>query len=83
MGKKWEGQCVDYEPRYADVYRYGNIMTKLITWEGDPWYEVGQSYFESSYIHAGISGMEETYKGPDAQKLLSDASINNVYKCKI
>lgn len=83
MGKKYEGQRVDYEPRYADVYRYGNIMTKMITWEGDPWYEVGQSYFESSYIHAGISGMEETYKGPDAQKLLSDASINNVYKWKI
>lgn len=81
--KPVEGRRVDFEPVYPDVYRYGNIMTKNITWEGDPWYEVGRSYFESSYIHAGISGPEECYSGTDAQKLLSDTSINDVYKWKI
>lgn len=70
------------EPYYTDVYKYTNLMCKQVTWEGDPWYEVGQSYFESSYIHAGLSGLEETFRGPDAAKLLSDGSINNVYKWK-
>lgn len=70
------------EPLYTDVYKYTNLMCKQVTWEGDPWYEVGQSYFESSYIHAGLSGPEETFHGPDAAKLLSDGSINNVYKWK-
>lgn len=74
--------ALDVEPSYPDVYKYGNIMTKHITWEGDPWYEVGQSYFESCYIHAGLSGLEETFRGPDAAKLLSDTNINNVYKWK-
>lgn len=74
--------ALDVEPYYDDVYKYGNIMTKSITWEGDPWYEVGESYFNSSYIHAGLSGAEETFRGPDAAKLLSDCSINNVYKWK-
>lgn len=70
------------EPLYTDVYKYTNLMGKQITWEGDPWYEVGQSYFESSYIHAGLSGIEEKFHGKDAAKLLSDCSINNVYKWK-
>lgn len=70
------------EPLYDDVYKFTNLMCKQITWEGDPWYEVGQSYFESCYIHAGLSGPEETFRGPDAAKLLSDCSINNVYKWK-
>lgn len=70
------------EPLYTDVYKYTNLMCKQVTWEGDPWYEVGQSYFESSYIHAGLSGPEETFHDPDAAKLLSDGSINNVYKWK-
>ncbi|QOV19369.1 aminomethyl transferase family protein [Blautia liquoris] len=82
MSNEVKKDVLDVEPYYPDVYKYGNIMTKHITWEGDPWYEVGQSYFENSYIHAGLSGLEETFKGPDAAKLLSDCSINNVYKWK-
>lgn len=70
---------LDVEPWYSDA-KYTHIMMKKIAWESDPWYEVGQSYFESSYIHAGLSGLEETFSGPDAAKLLSDCSINNVYK---
>ena len=82
MSEKVLRDVLDVEPCYPDVYKYGHIMTKHITWEGDPWYEVGESYFQSSYIHAGLSGAEETFRGPDAAKLLSDCSINNVYKWK-
>ena len=82
MSEAVKNQFLDVEPYYPEVYKYGNIMAKHITWEGDPWYEVGQSYFSSSYIHAGLSGLEETFKGPDAAKLLSDCSINNVFKWK-
>ncbi len=73
---------LDVEPIYGDTHRIANMMGKHITWEGDPWYEVGESYFNSSYIHAGLSGLQETFSGPDAAKLLSDTNINNVYKWK-
>ncbi len=73
---------LDFEPAYGDGQKIAHIFTKSITWEGDPWYEVGESYFNSSYIHAGLSGAEETFSGPDAAKLLSDTNINNVYKWK-
>lgn len=82
MSEVKKNPVLDVEPLYADAYKYGFIMGKHITWEGDPWYEVGRSYFESSYIHAGLSGLEETFRGPDAVKLLSDSNINNVYKWK-
>ena len=74
--------AMDFEPIYDGETKIGTVMTKRCTWECDPWYEVGESYFVSSYIHAGLSGIEETFKGPDAVKLLSDCSINNVYKWK-
>lgn len=73
---------MEFEPVYTGDTRITTIFGKRITWECDPWYEVGESYFNSSYIHAGLSGIEETFQGPDAAKLLSDCSINNVYKWK-
>lgn len=82
MSKVVKSNFLDAEPVYSDVYKYGNFMMKHVTWEGDPWNEVGKSYFESAYIHAGLSGVEATFKGPDAEKLISDLSINNVYKWK-
>lgn len=72
-----------FEPAMQDVSSYTISFGRLLTWEADPWYEVCRSWFETSYIHAGISGLECTISGPDAQKLLSYASINNVYKWKI
>lgn len=70
-------------PDYPDVYLYGSMMGDIQIWEGDPWIETDKSWFESCYIHAGISGIETTYSGPDAQRLLSETSINDVYKWKI
>lgn len=82
MSELWNGPRMDFEPQYNDVYTHGNIMGKHITWSGDGWEEVGRSYFEASYIHAGISGPQTTYSGPDAEKLLSYCSINDVTKWK-
>ncbi len=76
-------QMLDTAPCNDQVYRYANIFTKIIPWEGDPFMEVGESYFKSSYIHAGLSGLEEVFTGPDAEKLISDCSMNNVYKWKV
>ena len=56
MKELWNGPRMDWEPQYNDVYTHGNIMGKNITWSGDGWEAIGKSYFESSYIHAGISG---------------------------
>lgn len=83
MKELYNGPRIDYEPLYTDVHRIGEIAGKKVTWEGDPWYEVGKSWFETCYINAGISGPEMTYKGPDAQKMLSDACINDVYNWEI
>lgn len=73
---------LDVEPSYPDVHCIGALFGKHITWEADGWKEIGESYFSAAYIHAGLSGVEETFKGPDAEKLLSDFSINNVKKWK-
>lgn len=73
---------MEFEPIYKGETKIGTMMTKISTWECDPWYEVGESYFKSSYIHAGLSGIEETFRGPDAAKLISDCSINSIFKWK-
>lgn len=73
---------LDVEPEYPDVHQIGSLFGKHITWEADGWKEIGESYFKSCYIHAGLSGAEETFSGPDAAKLLSDYSINDCYKWK-
>ena len=74
---------LDVEPSYPDVHCIGSIFGKHITWEADGWKAIGESYFKAAYIHAGLSGAEETFKGPDAEKLLSDFSINDVTKWTI
>lgn len=73
---------LDVEPEYPDVHQIGSLFSKHITWEADGWKAIGESYFVASYIHAGLSGAEETFAGPDAEKLLSDFSINDVTKWK-
>ena len=64
--------AMDFEPIYEGKTKIGTVMTKRCTWECDPWYEVGESYFVSSYIHAGLSGIEETFKGPAAAFRISE-----------
>ena len=76
------GNILDVEPAYPDVHQIGNLFGKHITWEADGWKAIGESYFKSCYIHAGLSGAEETFEGPDAEKLLSNFSINDVTKWK-
>ena len=72
-----------FEPQQGDVLRYAHKTGIVTTWEGDGWYDECRSWFETSYIHGGISGFQFVFSGPDAQRLLSDLSINNVYKWKI
>jgi glycine cleavage system aminomethyltransferase T len=67
-------------PEYPDVKLYSNQYFGMVIWEADPWKEVCMSWKESCYIHAGISMDEMIWEGKDAQKALSAASINNVYK---
>jgi glycine cleavage system aminomethyltransferase T len=71
-----------FVPKYPDIKLYGSFFGGFQVWEADDWKSTSLSWKESCYIHAGISGGEMVIKGPDAQKLLSMASINNVYKWK-
>ncbi len=73
--KRWEGPRSEYEPLYADSLWRFYCCGREVTWEGDPWYETDKSWFEGSYIHAGISGPETTYSGPDAAKLLHERRL--------
>lgn len=70
-----------FVPRYPGV-TYKDLFGNIQVWEADSWKEASLSWKESCYIHAGISGNEVVIKGPDAQKLLSMASINDVYNWK-
>ena len=61
MKELWNGPTIGYEPRYDDVFSRGSLMMKDCTWSGDGWEAIGKSYFETSYIHAGLSGPQTTY----------------------
>lgn len=72
-----------FVPAYpAEQIKYAGIQGGMFTWEADDWQACSLSWKESCYIHAGISGTGFVFRGPDAQKLLSKAAINNVYKWK-
>jgi glycine cleavage system aminomethyltransferase T len=71
-------------PDYPDVLLYANLPPfGLVIWEADPWQETTMSWKESCYIHGGLNLTEAIYEGTDVQKVLSLASINNVYKWPI
>lgn len=72
-----------FEPVQRDVQRYTISFGRLLTWEADLWYDACRSWFETSYIHGGISGNECTISGPDAQRLLNYASINDCMNWKV
>ncbi|MCL2137734.1 MAG: aminomethyl transferase family protein [Coriobacteriia bacterium] len=77
-------QMVSYTPQYDDVRLYQARMGSMMAvWEGDGWKQESMSWKESCYIHAGISGGVFQITGPDAQAMLSYASINDVYKWPI
>lgn len=71
-------------PAYPDVPTYKNIFGSLHVWEGDGWKRESMSWKTGAYIAANLTGpMQVRYSGPDAQKLLSLTSINDVYDWKI
>lgn len=77
---------MSYEPVFNRNETYMRWLNKIVLWEGDEnatWQEGSRAYFEGTYIHAGISNNSTVLSGPDAQQLLSDASINNVWNWKI
>lgn len=74
-------QNVGFVAAYPGV-KYREVFGNMVVWEADPWKETTLSWKNSCYIHAGISGVEVVIKDPDAQKLLSMASINDVYNWK-
>ena len=78
-------QSITGVPIYPDIKLYCNILLGLRIWEGDGWKEESLSWKNSCYLHAGLNGpySELTYKGPDAQKLLSAISINDCYNWPI
>lgn len=80
MGKKLE--AMGFVPLQNEV-TYKNLFGNMQVWEADSWQEASLSWKKSSYIHAGISGGRQYIKGPDAQKLLSRISINDVYNWKV
>ena len=80
--KRYEGPTVDFEPMFGDVKTYFQNINSLYTWEADPWFETCKSWEESCYIHAGISGAEITFNGPDAQAFVSKLAVNNVFNWK-
>ena len=84
--KSFNENLMTYEPLFPRNERYMRWLDKLVLWEGEEdatWIDGARAYFESTYIHAGISNNSAIFSGPDAQQLISDGSINNVWKWKI
>lgn len=71
-------------PIYSDIKTYNIWGGNLVIWEGDGWKPESMSWKNGCYIHTGLSGNGEiTLRGPDAQKALSNVSINDCYKWPI
>ncbi|MFJ4175312.1 hypothetical protein [Microbacterium sp. NPDC089696] len=71
-------------PVYPDIHTYAEVLGELHIWEGDGWKAESMSWKNAAYIASNLSAMPEiTFRGPDAQELLSRISINNVYKWPI
>jgi len=74
-------RAVGAVPAYPDIKSYSPIWNELRVWEGDGWQRESLSWKESAYVAANLIGrMEFVITGPEAQKLLSQLSINNVWK---
>jgi vanillate/3-O-methylgallate O-demethylase len=66
-------------PAYADIKSWSTIFGNFHVWEGDGWQEESMSWKTGCYVAANLTGpMQVTYRGPQAQELLSRLSINNV-----
>jgi len=77
-------KTVNGVPMYPDISLYSELYNGTVIWEGDGWKPESISWKESCYLHSGLTGMGElTFKGPDAQKLLSMLSINDCYNWPI
>jgi hypothetical protein len=67
-------------PAYPDVPTYRNLFGVLQVWEGDGWQQESMSWKTTCYVAANLTGpMQATFRGPNAQALLSTLSINNVF----
>jgi vanillate/3-O-methylgallate O-demethylase len=79
-----QGLSVDDVPSYGDVPTYLNFLGSLHVWEGDGWKEESMSWKTGCYVASNLSGMPEvTFRGSQAQELLSQLSINNVHEWPI
>ncbi|MGW0707924.1 aminomethyl transferase family protein [Streptomyces sp. NPDC002643] len=68
-------------PVYPEIMTYGNILGSLHIWEGDGWKQESMAWKTGVYLASNLSGLPEmTFRGPNAQELLSRVSINNVHK---
>lgn len=66
-------------PRYPDIPTYRMIFGSLHVWEGDGWKAESMAWKTGCALGANLTGpMQTTYRGPDAQELLSRVSINDV-----
>lgn len=77
-----ETMSIKYVPA-KDNITYKSVLGVLHIWEDDSWKDASLAWKKSCYIHAGITWNRVRVKGPDATKLLSRVSINNVYKWKM
>jgi len=66
-------------PRSPDIPTYRMIFGSLHIWEGDGWKAESMASKTGCALGANLTGpMQTTYRGRDAQELLSRVSINDV-----
>jgi len=56
-----------YEPLFPRNERYMRWLDKLVLWEGEEdatWIDGARAYFETTYIHAGISNNSAISRAP-------------------
>ena len=67
-------------PRYDDAALYLSIGDRTLPWEFNGWEPESLSWKTGCYIHAGLSGFQLDFTGPDVLDFWASISVNSFAK---
>ena len=67
-------------PDYEDAALYLRLGDRTIPWEFEGWKPESLSWKKGCYIHAGLSGWQVDFEGPDACEFFASLCVNSFAK---
>ena len=70
-------------PKYDDFALYLNLGDRTLPWEFDGWKPESMSWKTSCYIHAGLSGWQINFEGPESLDFWASICVNSLKRFPI